>query len=563
MKSLEIRIKWALVLLLIFVFAIPAFPDKKADQVDALFAQWDKPGSPGCALGVIRDGKFIYKRGYGMANLEYNVPITSTSIFRIGSTSKQFSAMCIASLEEEGKLSVDDNIRKYLPEIPDYGTPITIRHLILHISGLRDYLTLMFLSGARDDDFYTDPEVVDLLSRQKELNFPPGEEYLYSNSGYFLLSLIVKRVSGKSLREYAQEHVFTPLKMTHTHFHDDHTEIVENRAFGYSPKKEDGFRIDMTTLDMIGDGGVFTCVDDLFLWDQNFYHNILGKGGQDLIERVLTPGKLNSGKTMDYASGLRVSRYRGLKLVSHGGAFVGYRAEMVRFPEVRFSVIILANLSSINPSRLALQVADIYLDGEYKEEKPSVPARPEFITLPASELEMKTGSYYSQANDRFWRVSLKEGKLWVDTSAGGFFIIPVSPERFLAVDAPVDLEVVFEKQPGGKPLRMLRIIEGEDPVVFEATRFVTPTPDQLAGYTGRYFSSELQVAYTVVLEDGKLYLRHENLHKDYPHEPLEPTFVDRFLVSGLQIKFFRGSQNEVLACTIDAGRVKNIRFEKQ
>jgi CubicO group peptidase (beta-lactamase class C family) len=389
-------------------------------QVDAIFGQYDKTDSPGCGLGVIRNGEMIYERGYGMANLEYGIPISSESIFRIGSTSKQFTALSVLLLEEQGKLSLDDDIRKYLPELPDYGTPITIRYLIHHTSGLRDYLDLMDLAG-RGEDSYRDEEVVDALARQKELNFPPGEEHLYSNSGYFLLSQIVLRVTGKSLREFAAMNIFRPLGMKNTHFHNDHTHIVKNRAVGYAPRKNGGFRISMTVLDMIGDGGVFTSVRDLLLWDRNFYDNRLGQGGQALIKRMITPGVLNNGTQLDYAFGLRVARYRGLPTVSHGGSFVGYRAEMLRFPEERFTVICLCNVNTADAPRLARQVADVYLAdklGPASEAEPPRSAEGEEesakdVSVSEAELKAYVGRYYSEELDVTYQLVVEEGKLFV------------------------------------------------------------------------------------------------------------------------------------------------------
>ncbi|UCC40224.1 MAG: beta-lactamase family protein, partial [Candidatus Aminicenantes bacterium] len=246
---------------LLWIFLFIAFlvsvvsPDEKTDKVDKLFSKWDSTISPGAALAIIKDGRIVYKRGYGMANLEHNIPITPTSVFRIGSTSKQFTASCVAILALQGKISLDDDIRKHIPELPKYEKPITIRHLLHHTSGMRDYLTLSAIAALPDDHFYTPKDSVELLSRQRGLNFPPGEEHLYSNSGYLLLGVIVQRVSGKSLNDFAQTHIFKPLGMENTHFHDDHTMVVENRADGYSPLKK-GFRIDMTTLDHVGDGGV-------------------------------------------------------------------------------------------------------------------------------------------------------------------------------------------------------------------------------------------------------------------------------------------------------------------
>ncbi|UCE22931.1 MAG: beta-lactamase family protein, partial [Candidatus Aminicenantes bacterium] len=439
MNSKKFRMRCILLSIISVVFLCSIVQaDTRSDQVDKLFKIWDRPDSPGLALGVIKDGRFIYKRGYGMANLEHNIPITSQSVFRIGSTSKQFTAMCIALLEEQGKISVDDSLSQYFPEMPVYANDIKIRHLLHHTSGIRDYLTLWRIAGERNDDFFIDPEVVALVARQKELNFDPGEEFLYSNSGYFLLSEIVKRVTGKSMGVFAEENMFKPLGMKNTHFHDNHTMIVKNRASGYSPLRGGGFRISMTTLGMIGDGGVFTCVDDLLHWDQNFYNNKLGKGGQELIDRILTPGKLNNGEELDYAFGLGVGDYKGLKVISHGGAFVGFRADMIRFPVQKFSVICLANLSRINPSQLARRVADVYLAGQFKEKvakKEKPPAKPRFIKLSEAELQEKTGAFQNPETGTIWRISLIKGQLEVYTFLYRFSISPVSKRKFLSIDA--------------------------------------------------------------------------------------------------------------------------------
>ncbi|MGH9381900.1 MAG: serine hydrolase domain-containing protein, partial [Thermoanaerobaculia bacterium] len=241
--------------------------------IDAVFVDYDRTDSPGCALGVVRDGELVYARGYGMANLEHGVPITPGTVFDIGSTSKQFAATATVLLAEEGRLSLDDEVRKWIPELRDYGAPLTIRHLLHHTSGLRDYLTLMSLVGTSFDGLTTDDDALDIIARQRELNFPPGSEHLYSNSGYFLLSQIIERASGQSLREYAGTRIFEPLGMDDTHFHDDHTHVVPRRATAYAPLSEDGaFRIDMSLFEQTGDGAVYTTIDDLVRWDGNFYH---------------------------------------------------------------------------------------------------------------------------------------------------------------------------------------------------------------------------------------------------------------------------------------------------
>src|SRR5229473_1621731 len=344
--------------------------EKKTVAVDEIFVDLTKVGSPGCALGVYRDGKMIYSKGYGLANLEENVPITPQSVFDIGSTSKQFTAASILLLEKQGKLSISDDVRKYVPELPDYGQKVTILHLLNHTSGLRDYLTLMDLAGINTGSVTTDEDALQIIFRQKALNFMPGSEWLYSNTGFFLLSVIVKRVSGKTLREFAGENIFTPLAMTHTQFRDDHTSLIANRALAYDAKeKSAGYRLDVSYFEQTGDGAVHTSVEDLLKWDENFYSGQIG--GKDFLTEIQEQGKLNGGKVLDYAKGLFIQDYRGLRTVSHGGSWGGYRAELLRFPEQHFSVACLCNLGSARPSNRAHRVADVYLASlmKPKEEK--------------------------------------------------------------------------------------------------------------------------------------------------------------------------------------------------
>ena len=253
-------------------------------KVDELFRDYDRSDTPGCALGVYRDGKIAYARGYGMANLELGVANSPQTVFDIGSTGKQFTAFSIQLLAQEGKLSLDDDIRKWMPEIPSYGKTITIRHLLHHTGGLRDYIELMSLQGVMQEDLTGDAEVLEIMARQKAPNFPPGEEHLYSNTGYNLLSMIVKRVSGLSLRDFAAERIFGPLGMTHTQYNDSHTRIIPNRATGYSRPKGGVWGIDMSDWEQTGDGAVNTTVEDLQLWDENFYDGRVG--GPKLIEAM-------------------------------------------------------------------------------------------------------------------------------------------------------------------------------------------------------------------------------------------------------------------------------------
>jgi len=535
--------------------------DSLGSKIDKIFAQWDKPDSPGCEIAVIKDGAIIYKRGYGLANLEHNIPMSTSSIMDTGSVSKQFTAMATALLAEQGKLSLDDDIRKYLPELPSYGTTITIRHLIHHTSGIRDYLTLMAIAGMRDDDYYVDGEVLNMLARQKELNFKPGSEFLYSNSGYFLLSQIVKRASGKTLREYSEENIFKPLGMTRTKFYDDHNEIVKNRASSYVPHRGGGFQIASTTLDMVGDGNVFTCVEDLFLWDQNFYHNKLGKGGQDLINQVLTTEPLNNGDKNDYAFGLVIGEYRGLKIVEHGGAFIGYRAHTMRFPEQHFAVVMQCNLGNMNPSNLARKVADVCLADQLKPAVADQTADVKFVDLPERELQERVGAYQNPVNGAIWRLAVREGALVAEVPGTRIRFGAVSNKEFRSIGAPGSFVLTFDKPGPGAPLTLKR--GAERPLKFETVQLVTPSPSELAEFVGSYSSDEVQTTYRIVSENGKLFLRHENEFKDYPRNPLEPTTADSFFVQGLNIHFVRDGGKRISSFVLNAGRVKNIRFVRK
>ena len=564
-------LKWRSVLLISVLFATHGTAravglgltqgESQSEKADKVFTQWNKPDSPGCELAVIKDGQIVYKRGYGMANLEHNIPMSPGSIMDTGSVSKQFTAMAIALLAEQGKLSLDDDIRKYLPEIAKYESTITIRHLIHHTSGIRDYLTLMAIAGMRDDDYYVDGEVMGLLSRQKELNFKPGSEFLYSNSGYFLLSQIVKRASGKTLREYADENMFKPLGMTRTKFYDDHNEIVKNRAASYVPRKGGGFQIAATTLDMVGDGNVFTCVEDLFLWDQNFYHNKLGKGGQALIDQVLTTGTLNNGEKIAYAFGLVIGEYRGLRIVEHGGAFIGYRAMTLRFPDQRFSVYIQCNLGTMNPGNLARRVADIYLADQLKPEIARTgSSETKFIELNEEELRSRTGAYRNSINGAIWKLYVKDRHLFAELSNDSIRFGAISANEFRSIGIPAQVTLRFEN---GQKSRVFLQRGTDKPIVFESVQLVTPTAAQLAEYIGEYRSDEVQASYKIVLEDGRLYLRHENEYKDYPKNPLQPTTSDSFNVRGLNIQFIRDTNRHISAFSLNAGRVKNIKFGKK
>jgi CubicO group peptidase (beta-lactamase class C family) len=411
----------AILLLLGLAIAAPALyaansDEKSASAVDEVFSDLTKPGSPGCALAVYRDGKILYAKGYGLANIEENVAITPQSVFDIGSTSKQFTAATILLLEKQGKLSVNDDVRKYIPELPAYGQKITILNLLNHTSGLRDYLALMELGGINIDSVTTDADALALINRQKALNFAPGSEWLYSNTGYFLLSVIVQRASGKTLRDFAAENIFAPLEMTHTEYRNNHAALIPNRALAYEEREDkSGYTLNVSYFEQTGDGAVHTSVEDLLKWDENFYSPRVG--GREFLSEIQERGKLNDGKALDYAKGLFRQDYRGLHTVSHGGAWGGYRAELLRFPDQHFSVACLCNVGNAGPSRRAHQVADIYLGSLMKprEAKPKESESKEKaeIAISSDQLANYSGEYWSEELGVAYRLGMADGRIKV------------------------------------------------------------------------------------------------------------------------------------------------------
>ena len=294
-----------------------------------------------------------------MADLEHDIRITPASVFYVGSLSKQFTAMAIALLAQQGTIALDDDVRRYLPELSGYDTAITIRQLLHHTSGLPEYTPLLARAGWRPDAPFGNRDALDVVARERRLNFRPGDRFSYSNTGYTLLALVAERAAGVGLDELADARIFGPLGMRSTHFHSDASRLVNRRAYAYEPLAGGGFRLAPPVPARVGAGGIFTTIEDLALWDQNFYDGRVG--GEVLIGQLTAPGTLNDGRPLEYAFGLEVRSYRGLRVAEHGGDLVGYHAYFTRFPDRRLSVICLCNLSTIDAGPLAHAAADIFL----------------------------------------------------------------------------------------------------------------------------------------------------------------------------------------------------------
>lgn len=521
-----------------------------AAQVDSIFRRFDESDSPGCALAVVTDGRIVYQRGYGMASLELSVPITPETVFDIGSAEKQFAAALMVLLEEEGKLSLDDDIRKFLPEIPDYGTPITIRHLLHHTSGLRDYIGLLWLAGYRYEDVTTDEDAMLVLSRQKGLDFPPGSRQSYSNSGYFLLSQIVRRATGRTLGELVQERILRPLHMSSSSYLADHTQIVARRAASYAPGQEGGFVSETSNWEQTGDGGLQTTVLDLVKWDANFYDPKVG--GQRLASALQTAGSLSDGRKLPYALGLRVDKYRGLKRVSHGGSWAGFRAQLMRFPQQRFSAIVLCNLSSSQPGELARKVAELYLEKEMRPvEKPLTPAPPP-AAVSAVEIGPESGLYWDPESDDLLRIRAEKGRLLARHGEGKEYeLLPAGTGRFVRKEDPDSVFVVSKESTGERALRLES--KEEPPSLYRGVAEWSPSPAALAGYAGDYDSAELDVRWALELENGRLRLRRRGANVS----TLKPVFADAFSETEVGLlRFQRDREGRVKGFAVASGLSK-------
>jgi CubicO group peptidase (beta-lactamase class C family) len=328
-------------------------------RIDEVFKRFSNPDTPGCAVSVLHEGQTIHTAGYGSAHLEYGIPITPSTVFHVASVSKQFTCFAILLLAERGKLSLDDDIRDPIPELHNFDSTITIRHLCHHISGIRDQWTLLNIAGWRPDDVITKDHILKLLYRQEALNFAPGDEFLYCNSGYSLLAEICERVSEESFRKFVDTEIFAPLGMTASHIHDDHQEIVPNRAYSYSSGADGGYEKRILSFANHGATSLFTTVEDLATWIQNFE---TGNHGAAILEQMRTQGRLTDGQEIEYAFGITISPYRGETQIQHSGSDAGFRSHLLMIPEHRFGVAVLGNVSDSNPGGLAHEIADIVLE---------------------------------------------------------------------------------------------------------------------------------------------------------------------------------------------------------
>ena len=488
-------------------------------KVEAVFAKWNA-GTPGCAVGVATGGTPVLAKGYGMADLEHDVRISPDSLFEAGSVSKQFTAAAVMLLAREGELSLDDQVRKYIPELPDYGSPLTIRHMLNHTSGLRDWGSVAGIAGwPRTTRVHTQAHMLDIVSRQRAVNFTPGTRWSYSNTGFNLAAMIVARVSGWTFPEFSRTRLFMPLGMTHTSWRDDYTRIEKGRAIAYK-ENDDGYHTDMPFEDVYGNGGLLTTVGDLLKWNEHY--DTPPAGDATMIAEQQKPGHFNDGREHGYALGLFVGTYKGLHEVYHSGSTAGYSAFLTRFPDQHVSVAVLCNGANARATDYAHAVADVYLGDRVKE----VPPAP---TPTAEQIVAAAGMYRSTLTGLALTVGPKA------RTAQAVITEKVAPRvtnplegRTWAFDAK---GAVATDEYGSKER-------------YEKVPPATYTDAQLAAFAGIYTSRDAETTLTAVVENHALVLKR----RPGVTIRLTPTYADAFTSS----EMFAVSQLGTVIFTRDA-----------
>lgn len=540
--------------LILFCF-FPLWATAQNAKIDALFKEFDNPKVPGCSVAVVKDGKVVYRRAFGAANLEYEVKFKPDTPIHVASVSKQFTAFSIILLQAEGKLSLSDDVRKYVPELHNFGKTISIRHLLGHTSGLRDQWELCVLAGWRMNDIISQRDILRLLFNQTELNFEPGSQFMYCNSGYTLLAEIVSRVSGLSFPEFCRKRIFEPLGMKHSSFLADPGDIVPGRAVSYDSADRKTWKASILSYANYGATSLITTVDDMVKWDRNF--DDMKVGGASLFKEFLHPMLLNNGSTTHYAAGIIVATYRGAQILEHAGGDAGFRSEFLRFPDHKLSIVILSNRSDMEAPTLAYQIADLTLENELKGPKTQ-------LTPPATDL--KAISLTPQAMDRFvgdYRFAngsvlsiRRENQKLVGRLDGGTSVelIPTSPTELAA---PIVAARLVFKLPVEGQAESVDLLQGPTPQRAERTTLTWPTATELSEYEGSYYSPELNVTYKIVIKDGKLVVSHPR--DEYP---VAMTLPNHFGCELGTISFEKGATG-ITGFHLSSDRILNLWFRRE
>jgi CubicO group peptidase (beta-lactamase class C family) len=534
-------------------------PDSTIKKIDGFFKKWDNNYSPGCAIGIVRNDSLIYAKGYGLANLEYGIPINPETIFHVASVSKQFTGYAIVLLSNSGRLELDDDIHKYLAWFPDLKEKITIRNLLNHTSGIRDQWQLLAISGTRLDDVITQDHIIKILSKQKALNFKPGEKYSYSNSNFTLCAEIVKSITGQSLRKFTDSAIFKPLGMNNTHFHDDYTEIVKNRSYSYRRLDSMHYANSILSYSNAGATSLFTNINDMSKWIMNFYNHKVG--GQKDIDLLTHKGKLNNGQELSYGLGIGVNSYKGWKEFSHSGGDAGYRTYLTVLSDLKMGFIVFSNLGDTGPWDKAYDIADLFVKDTLKGKVGvDVKKRDSSMSIVKDTLSIKKymGDYISDEGVQF-SFSLEHQKIYWKPFGQSYLLMKAEKDTFFMFTDP-EVKFVFSVTPE-KSTIVNQYWPGNNRLLVKYVSDSKLTDNQLQGYTGLYFCSELDSRYRIILKDHQLVLTNEK----YNDAKLTLSGPDHLLcplwwMNHLMI--MRNNKNEITGFEVNSGRIMHLLFQK-
>ena len=496
--------------------------------------------APGCAAAVSLNGETVFEKAFGLADMEFNVPNTPQTIFESGSVAKQFTAAAIVLLQQDGKLSIDDPVRKYVPELPDYGVPLTIRHLLNHTSGIRDWGTVMALTGAgRGDRVVTQDLAFDVIIHQRALDFTPGAEYSYSNSGYNLVAIIVERVSKQKFAAFLEERLFKPLGMNHSSLRDDYQRIVPGRAQAYARQGTGPWRLNMPFMNVYGNGGMLTTVGDWIKWNAMLDSKSLGA---PLVDALETQGVLNDGRKIAYALGLTVDKYKGLKDVSHGGATAGYQTFLARYPDNKVSVAVMCNGTSPGAGGIAAGITD-EIFGPFPESP-----KTEAVSVSEDELKKFVGLWRHEKTHAPARFVFENGV----SRFSGARLVPMGGGQFAAGNS----RLKFTVDKDGKPMSAEFVESGGEVSRFVAEQQWTPTPDDLESFKGDWFSDEAGATLTFAVDAGKGFIKQ----RPATSFPMQPLYKDHFVAQGNVVWFTRDKNGKVNGMHVGASRMRDMPF---
>nr|WP_068891103.1 serine hydrolase domain-containing protein [Pedobacter panaciterrae] len=533
-------------------------PDSIINKVDGLFTKWNTANSPGCVIGIVRNDSLIYAKGYGMANIEYGVPNSPETIYHMASVSKQFTAYSIVLLAKQGKLKLDDDIHKYLPWFPDLKEKITIRNLLNHTSGIRDQWQLLAISGTRLDDVIKQEHIVKVLSKQRALNFKPGTQYSYSNSGFTMLAEIVKSVSGQTLRQFTDSAIFKPLGMNDTHFHDDYTEVVKNRSYSYYPRAG-GFTNSILSYSNAGATSLFTNVNDMAKWVMNFYNPKVGT--EKDIEALTQKGKFNNGKESDYALGIVNNTFKGWRQYSHNGADAGYRTSVTTFPDLKMGFIVFSNLGDFDANGKSYQLVNLFVkDTTTKINKPE--AQPvdtsKAILKDLVAARKISGDYISDDGAEF-RFKLSNQKLYWERYGQTDLLLNAGKDTFMVANSP-DVKFQFSTVSRGDTVVKQWWPDGERSLLKYGAS-ANYTEKELQAYTGTYYCPELDCKYGIVLK-GKDLILTNNKYEDMKLRLIGKDHLRSDFWWMGHLKILRGDKKQITGFEVNDGRIMHLQFDK-